>query len=194
MVVAFRSNSDMGKISAEVVDSNNGFAFDIFKEINHEEGSQSIFISPISISTALSMVYEGSGTTTRDVMGNTLKYKSIDPETLNSSYKNLLLYLNSVDNKVSLNIRNSIWIRQGEEIKEEFLNTNKEVFDTGVSQLDFSKSDEKTLQHALHIGGKGAKYYLLHAVETAGALVLGADIHDYETSSDRLNLEKYVDH
>lgn len=133
--------ADMGKISAEVVNASNGFAFDIFKEINNEEGKKSIFISPISISTALSMVYEGSATTTRADMENTLRYKGIDAKTLNSSYRNLLLYLNSVDNKVSLNIKNSIWVRSGETIKEEFLNTNKDVFKAYVSQLDFSKSD-----------------------------------------------------
>jgi len=133
--------ADMGKISAEVVESNNGSAFDIFKEINREEGKKSIFISPLSISTALSMVYEGAGTTTREAMENALKYKGIDPETLNFSYRNLLLHLNSADNKVSLNLKNSIWIRSGETINEEFLNINKDVFNAYVSQLDFSKSD-----------------------------------------------------
>jgi len=133
--------ADMGKISAKVVDANNQFAFDIFKEINNEDGEKSVFISPLSISTALSMVYEGSGSTTREAMENALKFKGTDLETINSSYRNLLLHLNSVDNKVSLNIKNSIWIRSGETIKEEFLNTNKVVFNAYVSQLDFSKSD-----------------------------------------------------
>lgn len=58
--------------------------------------------------------------------------------------------------------------------------------------LDFSEADAKTLQHALHIGGKKAHYWLLHAVETAGAIVMGADIHDYETDTDRQNLEHYI--
>ena len=58
--------------------------------------------------------------------------------------------------------------------------------------LDFSDADEKTLQHALHIGGKSAHYKLIHAVETAGALVMGADIHDYETTADAYNMELYA--
>lgn len=59
--------------------------------------------------------------------------------------------------------------------------------------LDFSKSDEKTIIHALHIGGREAKYFLLHAVETAGAIVMGSDIQDFETSSDEENLKKYAE-
>ncbi|MCB9345876.1 MAG: Nramp family divalent metal transporter [Saprospiraceae bacterium] len=58
--------------------------------------------------------------------------------------------------------------------------------------LDFSDADQKTIEHALHIGGKSAKYFLFHAVETAGAWVLGSDIRDLETSSDVQNLEKYA--
>lgn len=58
--------------------------------------------------------------------------------------------------------------------------------------LDFSEADVKTIQHALHIGGKKAHYWLLHAVETAGAIVMGADIRDYETDTDRQNLEHYI--
>ncbi|MBL7783512.1 MAG: Nramp family divalent metal transporter [Saprospiraceae bacterium] len=57
--------------------------------------------------------------------------------------------------------------------------------------VDFSTADQKTLQHALHIGGKNARYYLIHAVETAGAWVLGSDIQDYETHADFKYLEEY---
>ena len=55
--------------------------------------------------------------------------------------------------------------------------------------LDFSTADQKAVEHALHIGGKSANYFLFHAVETAGAWVMGSDIQDLETSSDVQNLE-----
>jgi manganese transport protein len=59
--------------------------------------------------------------------------------------------------------------------------------------LDFSEADQKTLEHALKIGGKSAKYLLIHAVETAGAWVMGAEIQDLETRTDVQNLEKYME-
>jgi manganese transport protein len=58
--------------------------------------------------------------------------------------------------------------------------------------LDFSPTDTKTIQHALHIGGKEAQYFLIHAVETAGAIVMGSEIRDYETQADKENLRKYA--
>jgi manganese transport protein len=57
--------------------------------------------------------------------------------------------------------------------------------------LDFSAADKKTLEHALYVGGKSASYILIHAVETAGAWVMGSEIQDLETRSDVQNLEKY---
>jgi manganese transport protein len=57
--------------------------------------------------------------------------------------------------------------------------------------IDFSHADQLALRHALELGGKDARYLLFHAVETAGAIVMGDDIHDYEAESDKINLEKY---
>lgn len=58
--------------------------------------------------------------------------------------------------------------------------------------LDFSEADQKTVEHALHVGGKNAKYFLFHAVETAGAWVMGNEIHDFETHADAQILEQYT--
>lgn len=58
--------------------------------------------------------------------------------------------------------------------------------------LDFSPVDQHTLQHAMGIGGKEGVYLLIHTVETAGALVLGHDIEDFETTSDLAMLDQYA--
>ncbi len=58
--------------------------------------------------------------------------------------------------------------------------------------LDFSEADQQALRHALQVGGREAKYFLFHAVESAGAWVMGADIQDYETAADREYLEQYA--
>lgn len=60
--------------------------------------------------------------------------------------------------------------------------------------LDFSDADSKALQHALHLGGKNARYTLFHAVESAGAWVMGAEIQDQETGIDQQNMDQYAEH
>lgn len=132
---------DKDKITSSVLSSNSEFAFDIFSRLNEEDKDKSIFISPLSISTALSMTMQGAGTTTREGMMKALKYEGIDLEEVNESYKNLLRYMDGVDKKVELDINNSIWIRKGKNIKDDFISVNKDVFNAYVTDLDFSKDD-----------------------------------------------------
>ncbi|MDD2497361.1 MAG: serpin family protein [Desulfitobacteriaceae bacterium] len=134
-----QDNYDLKEINPKVIKANNEFAFDLFKTLNDEDPDQSIFISPLSISTALTMTYNGAETTTKQVMSQVLGFNSTDREVINESYNNLLKYLQQMDKTVELNIANSIWIREGQEIKEEFLENNKNNFNARIDTLDFSK-------------------------------------------------------
>jgi len=55
--------------------------------------------------------------------------------------------------------------------------------------IDFSKADEKTIRHALSLGGKKANYLLIHVVETPMAFMFGKETGDFESMSDSSNLE-----
>lgn len=57
--------------------------------------------------------------------------------------------------------------------------------------LDFSPADEKTIRHAVSQGGKSANYLLIHVVETPMAFIFGKDSGDFESISDKANLELY---
>ena len=47
---------DKSKINKDIVKRNSDFAFDIFKQLNRKERNENIFISPLSISTALTII------------------------------------------------------------------------------------------------------------------------------------------
>ncbi|AET67799.1 serine protease inhibitor [Desulfosporosinus orientis DSM 765] len=129
------------KISQDVINANNRFAFNIFKQLDKEDGKQNIFISPFSISTALTMTYQGAAASTKEAMAKTLGYIGIDEAKLNDSYKNLIPYLNRLDAKVQLNISNSLWVREGENIKQDFLQANRDFFNDSVRSLDFNQEN-----------------------------------------------------
>lgn len=57
--------------------------------------------------------------------------------------------------------------------------------------VDFSTADSKSIASALQIGGRDAKYTLVHIVETPGAILYGNQIKDFETSSDMEFLHEY---
>lgn len=60
--------------------------------------------------------------------------------------------------------------------------------------VDFSDTDSITINHALAQGGKNAEYILIHIVETAGALIMGNEIDDLESSTDSDFLASYQSH
>ena len=122
-----------------LVEANTEFAFEIFKQLNEEDANESIFISPLSIATALTMTYNGARSTTKDAMAQALQYRGMDIEALNEGYKYLLQYLQHADSKITLDINNSIWMREGEKINEDFIDINKNTFDAYIKAMDFSK-------------------------------------------------------
>lgn len=76
---------------------------------------------------------------------------------------------------------------------KDVLDAGKASFNTIAVTLDFSKADLSAIQQAVSLGGFSAKYYLIHAVETAGALVMGDAIQDLESDSDAKNLAAYAE-
>ena len=57
--------------------------------------------------------------------------------------------------------------------------------------VDFSSADAIAINSAFELGGKEAKYTLIHVVETVGAMVYGNNIEDYETLIDAKLLAEY---
>lgn len=57
--------------------------------------------------------------------------------------------------------------------------------------VDFSSADELAINSAFELGGKKAKYTLIHIVETVGAMMYGSNIDDHETTIDERLLLEY---
>jgi len=57
--------------------------------------------------------------------------------------------------------------------------------------VDFSKVDTEVIRHALSLCKPSCKILIIHVVETAGALVMGNEINDFETQQDQKLLELY---
>jgi manganese transport protein len=59
--------------------------------------------------------------------------------------------------------------------------------------IDFSSIDGAAINSAINQGGKEADYLLVHINESAGAIMMGSEIDDFESGSDKANLKKYAD-
>lgn len=123
----------------KVISSANDFGIDIFRLLLEDEPvDKNIFISPVSISLALAMTYNGANNATEDSMAYALRMSDLTSEELNSAYKDLIAGLTSADEKVLMDIANSIWYRQGFNVEQDFLNINSNYYNSEVRGLDFA--------------------------------------------------------
>ncbi|UCG27704.1 MAG: serpin family protein [Bacteroidales bacterium] len=125
--------------SKMLIEADNAFGLELFREIvKDEDGPSNIMVSPLSVSLALAMTYNGSDGTTKEAMEETLHLRGLSVEEINSSYKYLIEALISLDPKVKLDIANSIWYRNDFPVEQDFLDINKEYFSAEVNPLDFT--------------------------------------------------------
>ncbi|OFY03593.1 MAG: hypothetical protein A2W90_05990 [Bacteroidetes bacterium GWF2_42_66] len=135
------SDIEMSQKSAKIVESDNQFGMELFKKINAADTEgKNIMISPLSVSLALAMAYNGAEGDTKEQMEIMLHKLNLTPDEINQSYKTLVNALKSHDVKVALEIANAIFYHQDFSVKNDFLNINKEYYDAEVKALDFGNS------------------------------------------------------
>ena len=99
-------------VDPRVISANTRFAFNLFGELVAEELDKNIFISPLSISLALAMTYNGAEGTTKDAMAETLNFGSMSLDEINDAYSNLIESLENADQAVKLLFGNSVWMKK----------------------------------------------------------------------------------
>jgi serine protease inhibitor len=140
------------KLSAgqkELIEGGNRFGLNLYRQILSEEGAgENVFISPLSVHLALSMAWNGADADTRAQMMEVLGFPERSDEEINQSISKLIADLLSVDEKVETGIANSIWYREGFDVKPGFLKVNSEHFNARVSALDFDNPQSKDIINA----------------------------------------------
>lgn len=143
---------EMEILDQTYVDGLNEFTHRMFNELR---GDENLFLSPYSISLALSMLYNGAGGTTRAEMAELLGYDELKDysseysedsnQYMNANARYLMDYLSNVDSKVELNIANSIWLSKehqlNESAKTSLLTPVRQYYHTDVFQVDFTEDN-----------------------------------------------------
>lgn len=114
------------------------FSWDCRKVLSKKPGN--VLYSPFSIHTILSMVYQGTGGTTKEALAKAL-YLS-EPETVAEGYKEILEELNTPDSQVTILTANKAYIKTGHQFNKKFEDAVKNQFASEVEAVDFSKNVE----------------------------------------------------
>ena len=114
---------------SEVVASANQFAFDLFRPVAvGEERGTNIMISPFSITSALSMTLNGAAGETFNAVRSTLRYDVQSLEEINDTYRRLATEMVPVDERVIIEIANSVWAENNFQVKKEFMDALKDWY------------------------------------------------------------------
>ena len=123
------------KLSAAAAEAVNKFAFDIYARAAKNSGS--VFLSPYSISSALSMTFAGARGGTAEEMERVLH---ISPD-IHRHMAALTSEMNSVSREEAVvSIANAVWPAKQERLLPEFVQTVRESYGAGIAPLNYKAS------------------------------------------------------
>jgi serpin B len=136
------SDAKAADVDGSLVAANTGFAVRLLRELQSSQQVSNVFISPLSVSVALSMAYNGANTSTKQAMAEALGFEGMSDGEVNAGFRTLIESLENADKDVSLNIGDSVWIRSSfaDMVKPTFTGALSEYFMSEVYVKPFDGS------------------------------------------------------
>ena len=125
---------------------NNQFTLNFLKTVNDvDKNGKSFIYSPLSITYVLGMVNDAAVGETEKELEQTLGFHEGGIKAVNEYCKKLIDGLPKVDDKVTLNIANAIFVNKDYTLKQQFQQDTQTYYDATAESLDFSSP--QTLDH-----------------------------------------------
>ncbi|HPM14266.1 MAG TPA: serpin family protein [Candidatus Dojkabacteria bacterium] len=122
----------------EVETMSGDFDTDLFKASFSASKNKNVVVSPFSVKMALSMAAQGANGKTLEEMN-----KVIGLDETSNEYFRRLIEDAAKDGDITLNIANSVWLRQGLEFNQEYLDILNQYYMAQASTLDFGNPSSK---------------------------------------------------
>ncbi|XP_036207784.1 leukocyte elastase inhibitor-like [Myotis myotis] len=120
--------------------ANTRFAVDLFRTLKDSNPSGNIFISPVSISSALAMVFLGARGTTEAQMSKTLHFDAV--KEIHSSFQSLNADINKRGAPYILKLANKLYGEKTYEFLPEFLASTQKMYGAELASVDFQRASE----------------------------------------------------
>jgi len=134
-----QSAMDSGLVSA-----NTKFGLNLYSKILDKEKDKNIFLSPLSISIALSMTFNGADGATKEYMAKALQYNDLTLEDVNKGNNILNRKIQTTSSGVTVDIANSLWGKKSFTFPEKFIQDNKNYYGADLTLLDFGAPSSLT--------------------------------------------------
>jgi len=125
----------------DLTNANNDFAFNLYRNLESKVGN--IFLSPYSISVALSMVYVGARSATRDQMSKVLGLPLTDEFAQIFSLLQERFKAIASKNDIVLLIANALWTEASYKLSDSFLDVMKKYYASMIYPVNFKENYEQ---------------------------------------------------
>ena len=135
-------NSTPGEAKT-VTEANNEFAFELYRNLRNDPASRksNLFFSPVSISTALAMTYEGARGKTSDEIESVFHFPR-DDKIRRQQFSDINTAINTKDTSYSLSTANSLWTEKTYQLLPEYKQIVSTCYKGDATDLDFKNSPE----------------------------------------------------
>nr|XP_027778696.1 serpin B7 isoform X1 [Marmota flaviventris] len=168
---------------ASLAAANAEFGFDLFKEMDNSQGNENVFLSFLSIFTALSLVRLGAQGNCARQIDKTLYYNigrgnsSNNQPGLQYQLKRVLSDINSSHKDYELSIANGLFAEKIFDIHKNYIACAKKLYDAKVERVDFTNDVEDTrnkinkwIENETH--GKIKKVFSDGSISSSAVMVL----------------------
>ena len=105
-----KAKAENAAVNPAVVAADNTFGLGALQALQSQHSSLNIAISPVSLSLALQILYNGAAGNTQQAMAQALRLGSLTTQQINDANAALQATLSAADPQVELNIANSLWL------------------------------------------------------------------------------------
>jgi len=161
----------MNDKSLKLVTASNAFSFSLLSK-SLDGTYENRMVSPLSVSTALSMTLNGASGTTLSAIQKTLGLDGLTRDEINTINRDLAAALQKADPNVVMNIANSIWIKNGFTVLDPFITANQTYYNAQVSKLDFNPAAVTTINKWVNDKTNGKIPTILNEISSNEVLFL----------------------
>jgi len=165
------ATTELGKgTNAKVAEAGEAFGWRLMREV---AGKDNVLISPLSISTALSMTLNGAQGETQREMREALGLAKLTSAQINDASRTMGQLLVNADPAVKLRIANSIWAKQDAAFKDPFLKMNEDAYGARVERLDFAdRKSVETINNWVKIATEGKIESIIDSIKPEDRMFL----------------------
>lgn len=126
------------QVNAKVAAGTSNLAFRLLSHLAKSAPGSNVLISPLSVTSALSLALNGATGKTAQEMYEVLGVAGVSLDQLNRAKFDTMNDIESEDPAIELLSANALWVNKGTNLKRRFLDSAKNFYKAQAANLDFS--------------------------------------------------------